>query len=195
MEMARWIVIMALFGRLFDFPLCQANLPDSKWELVLPNAPHSIRSLLSTSNNTTPHERSFSFQRRSSLGTSLSSWLQHPGPVLLRRFVRTSKNDPFVDQVELTDANPTYAHVKYPDGREPSASLWDLTPCPLPPGQEGLPSERKENDIAPDVTVPDLQQDSTASPMASDEQQNSSTQVPTIRRSTRQVKPSSRYGW
>ena len=65
----------------------------------------------------------------------------------------------------------------------------------LPPGQEGLPSERKENDIAPDVTASDLQQDSTVSPTASDEQQNSSTQVPTLRRSTRQVKPPSRYGW
>ena len=97
--------------------LMSANLPDSKWELVLPDALHSITSLLSTSTNTTPHERFFSFQQRSSLGNSLPSWLQHPGPVLLRRFVRTSKNDPFVDQVELTDANPTYAHVKYPDGR------------------------------------------------------------------------------
>ena len=70
-----------------------ANLPDSKWELVHPDALHSIRSLLSTSTNTTPQERFFSFQRLSSLGNSLPSWLQHPGPVLLRRFVRTSKND------------------------------------------------------------------------------------------------------
>ena len=113
--------------------LKSANLPDSKWELVLPDVLHSIRSLLSTSTNTTPHERFFNFQRRSSLGTSLPSWLQNPGPVLLRRFVRTSKNDPFVDQVEITDANPTYAHVKYPDGRESSVSLRDLAPCPITP--------------------------------------------------------------
>lgn len=98
--------------------LKSANLPDSKWELVLPNVLHSIRYLLSTSTNTTPHERFFIFQRRSSFGSSLPSWLQHPGPALLMRFVRTSKSDPYVDQVQLIDANPTYAYVEYPDGRE-----------------------------------------------------------------------------
>ena len=45
------------------------NLPDSQWEVVLPDALHSIRSLLSTSTNTTFRERFFSFQRRSSCGT------------------------------------------------------------------------------------------------------------------------------
>lgn len=63
-----------------------ANLPDSKQKLVLPDALHSIRSLLCTSTNTTPHERFFNFQHRSSHGT-LPSWLHSPGPVLLRRFV------------------------------------------------------------------------------------------------------------
>ena len=33
----------------------------TQWELVLPNVLHSIRSLLSTSTNTTPHERFFGF--------------------------------------------------------------------------------------------------------------------------------------
>ena len=42
------------------------GLPDSQWELVLPDVLHSIRSLLSTATNTTPHERFFSFERRSS---------------------------------------------------------------------------------------------------------------------------------
>jgi hypothetical protein len=164
--------------------------------------PSFHRSLLSTSTNTTPHERFFNFQRRSSLGTSLPSWLQNPGPVLLRRFVRTSKNDPFVDQVELTDANPTYAHVKYPDGRESSVSLRDLAPCPITPvrneSQGTLPSGEVENGLAPNVPDPvaaDSQQDSTTSPTASDPQQYSTTQVPALRRSTRQVKPPSRYGW
>ena len=32
------------------------NLPLSCWETVLPNALHSIRSLLNTTTNTTPHE-------------------------------------------------------------------------------------------------------------------------------------------
>ena len=37
------------------------SFPDSHWEMVLPDALHSIRSLLSTSINTTPHERFFQF--------------------------------------------------------------------------------------------------------------------------------------
>ena len=56
------------------------NLPDSQWEVVHPGALHSIRSLLSTSTNTTPHERFFNFQRHSSCGTSMHSWLHSPGP-------------------------------------------------------------------------------------------------------------------
>ena len=43
----------------------------------------------------------------------MPTWLMSPGPVLLRRFVRT-KGEPLRDEVELLDANPTYAHVRYP---------------------------------------------------------------------------------
>ena len=38
------------------------------WENVLPDAMHSIRSLLCTAINCTPHERMFNYQRRSSSG-------------------------------------------------------------------------------------------------------------------------------
>ncbi len=55
-------------------------LPDPQWEVVLPDALHSIRSLLSTSTNTTPHERFYSFQRRSSCGTPMPSWLHSQDP-------------------------------------------------------------------------------------------------------------------
>jgi hypothetical protein len=119
--------------------LKSANLPNSQWELVLPDALHFIRSLLSTSTNTTPHERFFNFQRRSSHGASLPSWLHSPGPILLRRFVRTNKTDPLVDQVELTDANPTYARVRYMDGRESTVSLRDLALCPSTSVRDGTP--------------------------------------------------------
>ena len=51
----------------------------TQWELVLPNVLHSIRSLLSTSTNTTPRERFFGFQRRSPSGASVPSWLTAPG--------------------------------------------------------------------------------------------------------------------
>jgi len=54
---------------------------NSQWEVLLPDALHSI---------TTQHERFFGFQRRSSCGTSMPSWLHFSGPILLQRFVWTS---------------------------------------------------------------------------------------------------------
>ena len=57
---------------------------------------------------------------------------------MLRRFVCNSKNDPLVDKVELTSVNPAYAHIRYPDGRESTVSLKDLSPCPSP--EYNLPS-------------------------------------------------------
>ena len=62
------------------------NLPIQQWEKVLPDALHSIQSLLSTATITTPHDRFFNFPRRSSQGSPVPSWLT-PGPVFLRRFV------------------------------------------------------------------------------------------------------------
>ena len=37
---------------------------------------------------------------------------------MLRRFVRHSKTDPLVDEVQLMDVNPSYAYIRYSDGRE-----------------------------------------------------------------------------
>lgn len=108
--------------------LRSCNLPVERWEEVLPDALHSIRSLLSTATNETPHERMFRHQRRSSSGTSVPTWLSKPGDlVLMRRHVR-QKHDPMVDEVELLEVNPQYAHVRLPDGRETTVSLRHLAP-------------------------------------------------------------------
>ena len=85
---------------------------------MLHDALHSVRSLLCTATNQTPHERMFTFQRRSCSGTSIPSWLTIPGPILIKRHARSSKFEPLVDEVELIEANPQYAHVRYPDGKE-----------------------------------------------------------------------------
>ena len=90
--------------------LSQQNLPESRWENVLSEALHATRSLLCTATNCTPHERFFAFNRKSSNGSSLPNWLLHPGPVLLRRHIRNLKSDPLVDEVELLESNPSYAH-------------------------------------------------------------------------------------
>ena len=105
------------------------DLPTKCWQIVLPDALHSIRSLLSTATNVTPHERLFNFARRSSTGGSLPTWLCMPGPVLLKRHVRHSKAEPLVDQVELLQANPQFAYVRYPDGRETTVSIRHLAPA------------------------------------------------------------------
>jgi transposase InsO family protein len=104
------------------------GLPTNCWQEVLLDALHSIRSLLCTATNTTPHERMFTYPRKSTSGVSVPSWLTTPGPVLLKRHVRKSKYDPFVDEVDLLEANPQYAHVRFPDGREDTVSIKHLAP-------------------------------------------------------------------
>ena len=107
------------------------SLPDTEWEYVLAEALHSIRSLLCTATNCTPHERMFNYHRRSTLGNTLPSWLLRKGPVLLRRNVRNSKYDPLCDEVELLETTPSYAHIKYPNGTTQNVSLKHLAPLPV----------------------------------------------------------------
>ncbi|XP_055862342.1 uncharacterized protein LOC106074444 [Biomphalaria glabrata] len=104
------------------------DLSTSQWELVLQDALHSIRSLLCTATNKTPHERLFGYYRRSTSGTSLPTWLTSPGPVLLKRNNRSSKYDPLTEEVELVNSNPQYALIKTSTGREETVSLRLLAP-------------------------------------------------------------------
>ena len=99
---------------------------------MLPTALHSIRSLLNTSTNCSPHERMFSYQRRpgSIRSKILPSWLINPGPVLLRNFERSNKNDELVKKVELLEANPHYALIKDQKGIQKTVSVQDLAPYP-----------------------------------------------------------------
>ncbi|KRX14053.1 Uncharacterized protein T07_5149 [Trichinella nelsoni] len=105
------------------------NLRIEQWEEVIGLALHSIRTLLSTATNATPHERLFGYPRRTPTGTSLPTWLTTPGIVLMRRLNRTNKHDPLVEEVELLEANPKYAHVRLSDGRETTVSLRHLAPA------------------------------------------------------------------
>ena len=103
-------------------------MPQSCWQFVLPDVLHSIRTLLCTSTNQTPHEGMFTFARLSGTDVSIPTWLSTPGQVLLRRFVRSSKQEPLVDEVELLHANDNYAYIKFPGGRESTVSTRDLAP-------------------------------------------------------------------
>ena len=99
------------------------------WEYVLTDVLHSMRSLLCTAINCTPHERMFSHSRKSFNGVSLPSWVK-PGPVYVKCHVR-NKNDPLVEEAELIEANPHYAHVKLNDERKINVSLRDLVRNPV----------------------------------------------------------------
>ncbi|XP_059812056.1 vitamin D3 receptor-like isoform X2 [Hypanus sabinus] len=67
--------------------------------------------------------------RKSVTGTTLPVWLTSPGPVLLRKHVRSNKYSPLVERVHLLHANPQYAYVVLPDGREDTVSIRDLAPA------------------------------------------------------------------
>ena len=63
---------------------------------------------------------------------------------MLRNFVRNSKHDDLVQRVHLTEANPMYARVRFPEGREANVSLRDLAPCP---NNDDLPNEGITRDV------------------------------------------------
>ena len=110
--------------------LKERELPISKWEVVLPQVLHSVRSLLCTTTNETPHERFFEFQRRSILGVSVPTWLSFPGTVYVRKHARQSKFEPQVEKADLIHATPQYARVRFGSGRETTVSLRDVAPIP-----------------------------------------------------------------
>lgn len=114
--------------RTIQLALKTKDLPIEDWEDVLPQALHSIRSLLCTSTNCTPHERMFAYSRRSANGDSIPTWLTSSGKVLMRRNVRQNKYQPLVEEVEVLHANPTYSHVRLQDGRETTVSNSHLAP-------------------------------------------------------------------
>ena len=88
------------------------------------------------------------------LGRSLPTWLITPNTVLLKRFVR-NKSEPLCDEVELLDANPKTALVRFPDGRESTVSVSDLAPLNDMSDNEpcNFPETTAENCISDAETV------------------------------------------
>ena len=79
--------------------------------------------------NCSRHERLFSYQRKSTPGNTVPSWLSISGPVFLKCHVRQSKFDPAVEGVDFLEANPEYAFVQLENDSECTVSLRDLAPC------------------------------------------------------------------
>ena len=68
-----------------NLALSSRNLNDKQWELVLPDALHSVGTLLCTSTNATPHEQFFKFQRKSATGQAAPTWLSESGKKYLSK--------------------------------------------------------------------------------------------------------------
>jgi len=175
--------------------------PEERWGDVLNVALHSVRTLLCTATNETPHERMFRFQRKATFGHAMPTWLLREGSVLLCRHVR-SKSDPLCGEVLLLEANPSYAHVRYSNGREDTVSTLDLAPCPdigielssppvsTPEGGNAGTSCDVRPPTKPDTATRQLEYPAVPSsvepllPLA----------VPPLRRSSRSRRPPDRYG-
>ena len=120
--------------------------------MVLPDALHSIRSLLCTATNQTPHERMFNYKRKSSFGTSVPTWLSALGLVYLKRHVRSSKYEHLVEEVDLVYTAPNYAVVCMPSGRETTVSLRDVAPSNSENDQASNENNRMDNSVEPEVS-------------------------------------------
>ena len=136
--------------------LTSKKMPLASWESVLPDALHSIRSLLCTATNETPHERLFSYNRKSATGCSIPSWLT-PGRIYVRNHARNSKHDPAVVEAELLQANPQYAFVRLDSGHETTVSLRDVAPCkrsePSTPVADDKAVSSQQQDDLPPITI------------------------------------------
>ena len=169
------------------------KLPLSCWQDVLPDALHSIRSLLCVATNQTPHERLLKFQRKTTTGDSTPAWLSEAETVLLRRHVRNSKHEPFTYEVTVLHVNPQYAHIRKEDGTETTVSIHDLAPAGHRSAVIPEPPPHAEHTPPCDITV-------TAEPLTQEAPLPITTQLeireeqPVLRRSDRIRRAPDRLG-
>ena len=105
--------------------------------------------------------------------------------MLLRKHVR-NKDDPLVEEVELLESNPLYAHIKYPNGKEDTVAIKDLAPSGVSNHSDATNSDNSHADtpeVAENLTF--NAPSSTSSTMGNQ----------TLRRSDRIRKAPNRYGY
>ena len=146
--------------------LASEGLESKHWESTLRTVLHSIRSLVCTSTNQSPHERMFRFERRTMTGHALPSWLVNQNRALVRKQVRQSKYDDWVEECDIIHVTPSYAQIRTEAGKEQTVSLRDLAPLPA---QDNI----IHGDITPQV------EECNVDPS----QPNSSKQIPQIHQS------------
>ena len=130
----------------------------------------------------------------------MPSWLNSGDRAYLRNRVRQSKFDPVVEEVEILDVNPQYAHVKLPSGNESTVSIHDLAPCENTGSSpsEGSPatlqeSEPNQTEMQP-IDSADTPSVGQSTPAVTEEPapDSGSPQEEGLRRSTRVSKPPAR---
>ena len=103
------------------------GLDKGQWELVLPQALSSIRSLLCTATNEVPHDRMFRFSRTSLSLQRLPDFLLNEGASLLHRRHTHLKGDSPTERVQLVNTvSPHFARIRYTNGRVDTVSTRDL---------------------------------------------------------------------
>ena len=83
-----------------------------------------------------------------------------------------------MDEVELLESNPRYAHIRYADGRESTVSLRDLAPAPLVESKE---TSSTQSDIIPEQDYEDRKETECTDP----EPREAPVQVRRLRRERR----------
>ena len=92
------------------------GLQPDRWEDILPDVLASIRALICTSTQETPHERFFGFKRRAPAKWNLPSWLAPGHPVYVKSFVR-NKGDPIVQPAEVVEPlNNQFTRIRRHNG-------------------------------------------------------------------------------
>ena len=122
--------------------------------------------------------------------------------MLLRKFVRHNKHDDLVEEVELKHANPSYARIRYNDGRESSVSLDDLAPCPrTPPNTENIEIINENDDLKTTDSINNKEEFVRNTVEVSDVAEETATVEPKdapveqVRRSSREKKKPLKYGF
>lgn len=100
------------------------NVPLSQQETGLLQALHSIRTLMCTFTNQTPHEHLFSHDMKLASGVSLD---EQPGAHPYVPFCKMKENS-LVEKVQLLRCKPKYANLQYSYGREDMMPTHPLTP-------------------------------------------------------------------
>ena len=138
----------------------------------------------------------FTHTLRSVNGRTIPSWLK-PGPKYVKRHVR-NKHEPLVDEAELIDLNPNYAHVRMQDGRETTVSIRDLSHQSRNDNQIEL--DTCDKSMMPEPVVDDnanqteFANSSNSNWKQPDEFVNVSQDNVALQRTTRVRKPVDRYG-